>query len=245
LSAVDKHSQGVRRMFASIAPRYDLLNHLLSLNIDRRWRRRLAQGLQDLNSGARVLDVCTGTGDLALELSKGRQVIGIDFCHPMLVIARDKIRRVADGPALAEADALSLPFGPGTFDAVTVAFGARNLESLQRGLQEFRRVLSPGGRLSILEFSSPRNALFRRVFQLYFHYVLPAVGALVSGVDGPYRYLPASVREFPDQERFGKILEECGFESIRWEDLSGGIAALHTARKPAGGVCSCSGSPLP
>lgn len=220
-------------MFASIAPRYDLLNHLLSLNIDKLWRRRLARDLESVGPGATILDVCTGTGDLALELSGNRRVIAVDFCHPMLVIARDKLRRRLPGsPQLAEADALRLPFASGQFDAVTVAFGVRNLESLQEGLKEFLRVLRPGGGLSILEFSLPRNRIFRRLFGVYFHYILPGIGTLVSGTDGPYRYLPASVREFPDQARLGEILEGCGFEQVRWENLSGGIAALHTARKP-------------
>jgi demethylmenaquinone methyltransferase/2-methoxy-6-polyprenyl-1,4-benzoquinol methylase len=231
---VEKQSARVREMFASIAPRYDLLNHLLSLNIDRLWRRRLARHLDGVPQSRRVLDVCTGTGDLAIELSAGRQVVGMDFCHPMLVIARDKVRRrqLTDRIVLAEGDALCLPFASDSFDGVTVAFGVRNLEDLDMGLKEFRRVLRPGGILAILEFSRPAVPLFRTLFQFYFNRILPAVGRVVSGTAGPYRYLPDSVRIFPDQQRLGSILEQCGFRDVNWRNLTGGIAALHTAVKP-------------
>ncbi len=235
MSVVDKRPSRVREMFASIAPRYDLLNHLLSLNIDRRWRRRLARRLRRLSQPGRVLDVCTGTGDLAIELSRTNEVFGVDFCHPMLVIARQKVKteELTGRVKLLEADALSLPFLAGWFDAVTVAFGVRNLEDLQSGLREFFRVLRPGGVLAILEFSKPSVPIFRELYQLYFDHVLPNIGRIVSRSDGPYHYLPESVKEFPDQRDLCRILERCGFESVEFENLSAGIAALHLGRKPA------------
>ncbi|MBI2822441.1 MAG: bifunctional demethylmenaquinone methyltransferase/2-methoxy-6-polyprenyl-1,4-benzoquinol methylase UbiE [Acidobacteria bacterium] len=221
-------------MFASIAPRYDLLNHLLSLSVDRLWRRRLVRQLNGLNPSGLILDVCTGTADLAIELARKGNVVGIDFCHPMLVIGRDKVRsrKLAGRIRLAEGDALCLPFATGAFDAVTVAFGVRNLEELQRGLQEFFRVLRPGGTLAILEFSRPVVPVFREIFQFYFDHIVPLLGRAVSGREGPYRYLPESVRKFPNREDFCRILRQCGFEGAANCNLSGGIAALYTASKP-------------
>ena len=233
MSSVEKSSDSVREMFAAIAPKYDFLNHFLSLSVDRSWRRRLVRRIGDRHRGGWILDVCTGTADLAMELSRCEDVVGVDFCHPMLVIARDKVRgwKGSGRVTLAEADALCLPFSSGAFNTVTVAFGVRNLERLQDGLKEFARVLRPGGSLAILEFSTPAVPLLRQVFQFYFHHVLPVLGRIISGVDGPYRYLPASVREFPDQEGLGRVLSQCGFEDVCVENLSGGIAALHIARK--------------
>lgn len=234
MSAVDRSSSSVRDMFASIAPRYDLLNHVLSLNIDRLWRRRLVHQLNELNHAARVLDVCTGTGDLAIALSRKSQVVGIDFCHPMLVIARDKVRsqKLVEKVKLAEGDALCLPFSANSFDAITVAFGVRNLENLEDGLREFIRVLRPKGLLAILEFSTPQIPLFREAFRFYSDHILPTIGRMVSRTDGPYRYLPESVKEFPDPEGLGRILVECGFQGVKFRNLSIGVVALHTARKP-------------
>ncbi|MBI3940996.1 MAG: bifunctional demethylmenaquinone methyltransferase/2-methoxy-6-polyprenyl-1,4-benzoquinol methylase UbiE [Acidobacteria bacterium] len=220
-------------MFASIAPRYDLLNHLLSFNIDRLWRRRLVGRLQGVRPSSRVLDVCTGTGDLAIQLSRKCAVVGVDFCQPMLVIARDKIRsrRLCDRIAITGGDALRLPFRGGSFDAVTVAFGVRNLENLEQGLQEFARVLRSGGVLAILEFTRPAVPIFRELFQVYFNHWVPAVGRAISGREGPYRYLPDSVNGFPDQERLSTLLERCGFCEVRYDNFSAGIAALHLASR--------------
>jgi demethylmenaquinone methyltransferase / 2-methoxy-6-polyprenyl-1,4-benzoquinol methylase len=223
-------------MFAGIAGRYDLLNHLLSGNVDKRWRRLVAEGLRpSLVEGARVLDVACGTGDLSLVLDgAGRaRVVGLDFCRPMLEIAR---RKAGDDPAavpFVEGDALRLPFADETFDVVTIAFGLRNLAGVYEGLRELRRILRPGGRVAILEFSSPVVPGFRALFRFYFTRVLPRVGGLVSGSRGAYEYLPDSVSKFPDQKRLAGLMREAGFEGVSYRNLTGGIAALHTGERAA------------
>lgn len=224
----------IQRMFAAIAPRYDLLNHLLSLNIDRHWRRYTARRLAPVLSrpGARALDICCGTADLSLELSRYAPVIGLDFCHPMLVRGGEKIARRRAAVVLAEGDALHLPFPDDRFDAVTIAFGLRNLESPQRGLREMYRILKSGGRAAILEFSRPIVPVFSHLFGLYFKHILPRVGALVSGVDGPYQYLHDSVQSFPEQQELARQMEDVGFVNVTYHNLTGGIAALHLGEKP-------------
>ncbi|RMG55946.1 MAG: bifunctional demethylmenaquinone methyltransferase/2-methoxy-6-polyprenyl-1,4-benzoquinol methylase UbiE [Acidobacteria bacterium] len=224
----------IQRMFAAIAPRYDLLNHLLSLNIDRHWRRCTARRLAPVLSrpGARALDICCGTADLSLELSRYAPVIGLDFCHPMLVRGGEKIARRRAAVVLAEGDALQLPFPDDRFDAVTIAFGLRNLESPQHGLREMYRILKSGGRAAILEFSRPIVPVFSRLFGLYFKHILPRVGALVSGVDGPYQYLHDSVQSFPEQQELARQMEDVGFVNVTYHNLTGGIAALHLGEKP-------------
>jgi demethylmenaquinone methyltransferase/2-methoxy-6-polyprenyl-1,4-benzoquinol methylase len=221
-------------MFSGIARRYDLLNHLLSGNIDKRWRRKTARALESsLIEGARVLDVACGTGDLSLVLAEAgaARVIGLDFCRPMLEIARRKA--VADSRSIpfVEGDALRLPFADATFDAVTIAFGLRNLASVADGLRELRRVLKPGGRLAVLEFSSPVVPGFRALFRFYFTRVLPHIGGLVSGSRGAYEYLPDSVSRFPDQKRLVELMRAEGFEGVEYSNLTGGIAALHTGTR--------------
>jgi demethylmenaquinone methyltransferase/2-methoxy-6-polyprenyl-1,4-benzoquinol methylase len=193
----------------------------------------LVRQLTHVGKGALVLDVCSGTGDLAIALSHSWRVIGVDFCHPMLVIANRKIhqRELSRRVFMAEADALQLPFCDSVFQAVTVAFGIRNLEDLRCGIQEFVRVLRPGGTLAILEFSQPALPVFRQAFQFYFYRVLPRIGAAVSRSGDAYRYLPESVREFPDQLALCRTLESLGLEDVRYSNFSGGIAALHIARK--------------
>lgn len=224
----------IQHMFAAIAPRYDLLNHLLSLNIDRRWRRYTARQLAPVLSrpGARALDICCGTADLSLELSRYAPVIGLDFCHPMLVRGREKIAHHRATVILTEGDALSLPFPNDRFDAVTIAFGLRNLESPQHGLSEMYRILKSGGRAAILEFSRPIVPVFRRLFGFYFKHILPRVGALISGVDGPYQYLHDSVQSFPRQHELARQMIEVGFVNVTYHNLTGGIAALHVGEKP-------------
>lgn len=237
---VDKETTKIRGMFAAISPRYDLLNHLLSLNIDTRWRRRAVREL-GLPPDARVLDICTGTADLALELtravdaSKGGRVYGTDFTPEMLRIGAGKRRkRGLAQPFLCAADSLALPFPSERFDAVTVAFGIRNVRDLERCLDEVWRVLRPGGQVAILDFSMPRARLVRRIYQLYFHSILPRIGAWISRSDAAadaYRYLPESVSEFPPPQEFSRILGERRFEDSRFRRLTGGIAILHVARR--------------
>jgi demethylmenaquinone methyltransferase / 2-methoxy-6-polyprenyl-1,4-benzoquinol methylase len=219
----------VREMFGRIAPRYDLLNHLLSANIDKRWRRFTVSQLSDLlaRPNALALDVCCGTADLALELSRSAPTVGVVFCHSMLVIGNEKVARSSRPVSLLEGDALNLPFTDESFDAVTCAFGLRNLADIREGLVELHRVLKPGGRVAILEFSQPALPLFRHLFQFYFHNVLPLIGGAISGSIGAYKYLPASVEKFPDQETLMKLMQESGYCQVRYFNLTGGIAALH------------------
>jgi demethylmenaquinone methyltransferase/2-methoxy-6-polyprenyl-1,4-benzoquinol methylase len=221
-------------MFSGIARRYDLLNHLLSGNIDKRWRRKTARALESsLVEGARVLDVACGTGDLSLVLAEaGRaRVVGLDFCRPMLEIARRKAVEGSRPIPFVEGDALRLPFADETFDAATIAFGLRNLAGVADGLRELRRILKPGGRLAVLEFSSPVVPGFRALFRFYFTRVLPRIGGLVSGSRGAYEYLPDSVTRFPDQKRLAELMRAEGFERVEYSNLTGGIAALHTGTR--------------
>jgi demethylmenaquinone methyltransferase/2-methoxy-6-polyprenyl-1,4-benzoquinol methylase len=232
-SAAKEHAGRVREMFASIAGRYDLLNHLLSGNVDKRWRRIVATRVRDklLSSSSSVLDVACGTGDLSLTLFEitGAGVVGTDFCRPMLDIAAGKM---SGRVRLIEGDALDLPFRDGTFDAATIAFGLRNLSNIESGLAELSRVLKPGGWVAVLEFSRPVNAILRPLFNLYFRKLLPWMGGVISGSRSAYTYLPASVRKFPDQSQLSLLMEQAGFIQVRYENLTGGIAALHMGQRP-------------
>ncbi|WP_407636515.1 bifunctional demethylmenaquinone methyltransferase/2-methoxy-6-polyprenyl-1,4-benzoquinol methylase UbiE [Deinococcus phoenicis] len=222
----------VQAMFASIAPRYDLLNRVLSLGIDRVWRREAAREALALHP-ARLLDVATGTGDFALELkarAPGAEVVGSDFVPEMLGLAREKARARHLDLVLEEGDALNLPYPDGSFDAVTCAFGFRNFADYARGLAEMWRVLAPGGRLVILEFPPPRPGLFGSLFRFYFRHVLPRVGALVSGNPGAYTYLPESTLAFLDPERLAGLMRATGFRT-RFRLLTFGIAAIHVGDK--------------
>src|SRR5690242_7822667 len=220
-------------MFSGIAKRYDLLNHLLSGNVDKRWRRIVATRVHDKlsSSGARVLDVACGTGDLSLSLfeSTGARVVGTDFCRPMLSIATGKLPKEI---TLVEGDALSLPFKDSTFDVVTIAFGLRNLSDISRGLKELRRILKPQGRVAVLEFSRPSNPVLRTLFGIYFRNFLPLLGGIISGSPSAYMYLPSSVAQFPDQQQLVALIEQAGFDQVSYENLTGGIAALHLGRRP-------------
>ena len=231
--AANEHAGRVREMFASIASRYDLLNHLLSGNVDKRWRRIVATRVRDKlsSNSARVLDVACGTGDLSLTLFEitGAGVVGTDFCRPMLQIAAGKM---SGRIRFIEGDALDLPFRDGTFDVATIAFGLRNLSNVESGLAELSRVLKPGGWVAVLEFSRPANAVLRPVFNLYFTKVLPWIGRVVSGSQNAYSYLPASVQKFPDQSQLSLLMEQAGFVQVGYENLSGGIAALHMGQRP-------------
>ncbi|HWF07772.1 MAG TPA: bifunctional demethylmenaquinone methyltransferase/2-methoxy-6-polyprenyl-1,4-benzoquinol methylase UbiE [Bryobacteraceae bacterium] len=227
-------SRWVRSMFGRVAPRYDLANHLLSANIDRYWRNRTVERVRDIlrRPGAVVLDLACGTADLliALERVAGRRLIGSDFCHPMLTGAREKIRRDRLQSVLVESDALALPFPDASLDLVTIAFGYRNLTNYKAGLIEMRRVLRAGGALAILEFTQPPNAAFATVYNWYSRRVLPVIGGAISGAPDAYRYLPESVRKFPDAPGLARMIEDAGFARVEWEYLTLGIAALHIGR---------------
>lgn len=229
------HARAVRDMFAGIAGRYDLLNHLLSLNIDKRWRRIVADSLRDIldDPDAAVLDVACGTGDLSIELNKGSQarVFGTDFCRPMLSLASEKSSDEIRPISYIESDALRLPFPDGHFRAVTIAFGLRNLANVQAGLSELFRIVEPGGKLAVLEFSTPVVPGFGRLFNFYFARILPLIGGAVSGSRGAYEYLPDSVAKFPDQERLAEMFADTGFADVKYRNLTGGIAALHLGTK--------------
>lgn len=234
---LDKRETRIRRMFNNIAPSYDLLNHLLSLNIDKYWRWRTTRLVRPTGD-APILDLCTGTGDLALaydRAARGRvPIIGADFCHEMLVRAIDKTRQRRAGGQIRylEADAQQLPLPDDHFQITAVAFGLRNVTDTDRGLAEMVRVTRPGGRLAILEFSQPRHWLFGRGYRFYFRYVLPVVGQAISrSKDNAYRYLPASVQEFPDGEALAERLRWHGLRDVRWHALTLGIATLYVATK--------------
>jgi demethylmenaquinone methyltransferase / 2-methoxy-6-polyprenyl-1,4-benzoquinol methylase len=226
-------AQWVRDMFGRVAHRYDLANHLLSGNLDRWWRahtvRRLGHVLE--RGDARVLDICCGTGDLALELEKraapGVRILASDFCQPMLVAAHAKISRRRARVELFAADTLALPLAGGSLDLVAVAFGFRNLANYRAGLAEMRRVLRPGGTAAILEFSQPPNRAFRATYQFYARRILPAIGGALSGDRGAYAYLPESVRKFPDAAALAGLMRAEGFAGVAHEFLTGGIVALH------------------
>ena len=224
----------VQEMFNGIAPKYDLLNHLLSLGIDKAWRRK---AMRELERGAkdRVLDVACGTGDFSIEaLRHGvRQVVGVDISENMLAVAREKAwdKGLEEQLEFLYGDSEQLTFPDGNFDAVTVAFGVRNFEHLERGLREMCRVLRPGGRVVILEFSTPDRFPMKQLYRFYFKHILPRVGGLVSGDRGAYEYLPASVFAFPQGDRFLDIMRACGFRDVRRRPLTFGIATLYTGEK--------------
>lgn len=237
---IDKRETRIRRMFNNIAPRYDLLNHLLSLNIDRYWRWRTTRLVPPQGSSP-ILDLCTGTGDLALayhRVSGGTApVVGADFCHEMLVRAVKKTakKQAADLVKYLEADAQQLPFPDNHFQIATVSFGLRNITDMERGLAEMVRVTQPGGRVAILEFSRPRGWLFGSIYSCYFKWILPLIGQLVSrSDDSAYHYLPASVLQFPDGEALADRLRAHGLEAVRWYPLTFGIATLYVGTKPKG-----------
>jgi demethylmenaquinone methyltransferase/2-methoxy-6-polyprenyl-1,4-benzoquinol methylase len=223
-------------MFDAIAPRYDSLNHLLSAGIDRRWRRRAIRALR-LTGTERVLDLCTGTGDLGMAAARARppaaSVIGVDFAGAMLGVARQKIARARlDGPVrLIRGDAVRIPLASGSVDCVTMAFGIRNVEDTRGACAEIRRVLAPGGRAAILEFAMPTLPLVRQAYRWYFSRILPRVGRAVSRHDAAYGYLPASVGAFATPGEFVKLLRHCGFGAVTAEPLTLGIVYLYTAAR--------------
>ena len=243
-------SRRVREMFTQIAPRYDLLNHLLSLQMDRIWRARTARVLRPIleRQGTRILDLCCGTGDLAFAMqrkARGR-VWGADFAHTMLVRAKRKSAPSRDSGSgnrmdatrenlvsFVESDALKLPFADASFDLVTTAFGFRNLANYEAGLREIRRVLKPGGTIAILEFTEPRAGWFGDLYRWYFRMVLPRLGGFISGDDAAYTYLPNSVARFFQPEELKELMERDVFEGVEARVWTGGTVALHTGRKTA------------
>jgi demethylmenaquinone methyltransferase/2-methoxy-6-polyprenyl-1,4-benzoquinol methylase len=231
---VAEKARAIREMFASIASRYDRLNHILSGNIDQHWRSAFVRELEGKLpvSGARILDIGCGTGDLSLACARLGFVAGCDFCAPMLVLGKQKIARAARPHAvgLLEADALCLPFADASFDAVVSAFVVRNLVNIEQGLQEMRRVLRPQGVLGILDFAMPKIPLFGSVYRLYFTRLLPRLGKLLSGKEGPYAYLAASVQTFPPPDQLRDMIMRAGFKGAEYRLLTGGIAVLHLAR---------------
>jgi len=227
----------VKQIFSEIAPRYDLLNHLLSLNIDRRWRRAaIAELGVGRNPRGTYLDLCAGTLDVAAELSRAAVfkgfVVGADFAEPMLRAGIGKVARAAAAPVAA--DAVELPIASASLAGAIVAFGIRNVADLDAALVEARRVIAPGGKLVILEFSTPRMPLVRAFYQAYFNQVLPLIGGVVSGHRSAYRYLPKSVANFPDEESLAGRMRRAGFTGVRWSSLSFGIAAIHVGERPSG-----------
>jgi demethylmenaquinone methyltransferase/2-methoxy-6-polyprenyl-1,4-benzoquinol methylase len=225
----------VERMFDAISPKYDLLNRLFSMGIDQGWRRKVVRMLGEEPVG-HLLDVATGTADLAILGSlKARQVTGADISEGMLKLGREKVARrgLADRVTLVQANSEQLPFPNATFDAVTVAFGVRNFEHLEQGVKDMVRVLRPGGRIFILEFSKPAKAPFKQLFRFYFHRVMPTVGKAISKDSAAYAYLPKSVDAFPEGAAFEDLMRAAGLGEVRSFALTGGIATLYRGRRPA------------
>lgn len=244
MTTIDKSGPRVRRMFGEIAGRYDFLNHLLSLNIDRYWRWRAVRRVPP-NAGTKILDVCTGTGDLALAYHRAAggktQILGADFCREMLAIGRRKgIKAGAHGSlSFVEADALHILADDDQFDIVSVAFGLRNVADTAAGLAEMVRVCAPGGRVAVLEFSSPRWQPFKGVYGWYFRHVLPRIGRLLArSSQSAYSYLPESVQEFAEGEQLADRMRAAGLNRVWYQGLTLGVATLYVGEKGEGGASS-------
>lgn len=233
--APDKTPGRIAGMFDAIAPRYDLLNHVLSVGLDRGWRERAVDALQ-LPNGARVIDLCTGTGDVAVAIARrsaSHSVVGVDFAAAMLRLGLEKVSSLDLGSRirLVRGDATQIPVGSGTCDAATIAFGIRNVVAPERALAELARVLRPGARLAILEFGQPRIPGVRTLYSWYFRYLLPFVGRLVSKHQSAYSYLPASVGTFPPPDEFARLIESQGFRAVKAVPLTFGIVYLYIAER--------------
>ena len=224
----------VEAMFNDIAPRYDFLNHFLSLGIDIRWRKKVRRLIAPIQP-EQILDVATGTGDLAIELTRlnPQKITGVDIAANMLEIGKEKVaaKKLSGIIELLLGDSEDLPFENNSFDAVTVAFGVRNFEHLQKGLGEMYRVMRPGGMVAILEFSKPKTFPFRQIYNFYFKYILPGLGRMVSKNEEAYTYLPESVSAFPEDQAFINELEKAGYSETKQKRLTMGIATLYTATK--------------
>jgi demethylmenaquinone methyltransferase/2-methoxy-6-polyprenyl-1,4-benzoquinol methylase len=241
MTTVDKSAPRVQKMFGEIAGRYDFLNHLLSLNIDRYWRWRTVRTVAP-QPGMKILDMCTGTGDLALAYHKAvagqAKIVGADFCHEMLAIGRQKAQKLGVGNAngtveFVEADAMRIPYGDNEFDIVSVAFGLRNVAETDIGLQELARVCKPGGHVAVLEFSTPQWQPFKAIYGWYFRNILPRIGQLLArNAESAYNYLPESVGEFPQGEQLSARLRAVGLSDVRFHPLTLGVATLYVGKKP-------------
>ena len=233
IGEVEGKKEQVEAMFDAIAPRYDLLNRVLSMGIDRRWRRK-AVAMLAAEQPKRILDVATGTADLALEAMRldPKKVVGVDISEGMLRRGREKVERLglSDRIVLQRGDAEKLPFSDNQFHAAMVAFGVRNFQDLDKGLSEIRRVLRPGGALVVLEFSKPRAFPIKQAYAFYSRFILPRVGRAVSKNDGAYRYLPDSVAAFPDGEAFLDRMRQAGYHDLTCQALTFGIASLYKGR---------------
>ncbi|MBR2369139.1 MAG: bifunctional demethylmenaquinone methyltransferase/2-methoxy-6-polyprenyl-1,4-benzoquinol methylase UbiE [Paludibacteraceae bacterium] len=227
--------EGVRKLFDNIASDYDKLNHILSLNIDKGWRKKAVRNLVDTQAPLKVLDVACGTADFTIEIAqkvaKGSEVIGVDISEGMMAVGREKIKKAGVSAELLVADCEDLPYPDNTFDRISVGFGVRNFEHLELGLSQMYRVLSSGGKLVILELSVPSNAFIRWCYKLYFLKILPAIGGLISGNRGAYEYLPVSVLRFPGPEKFIPMLKSAGFAQVDHTPLTLGICRMYVAKK--------------
>ena len=236
ITSEEAASRWVRGMFGRVAGRYDLLNHLLSFNLDKRWRAHTVKRVVDVlaRPDAKVLDLCCGTGDVLLSMADRHgeaAIFGSDFCHPMLIEAQRKIAAQKVRSPLFEADALALPLASDSLDLITVAFGFRNLTNYRHGLDELARVLKPGGTLAILEFSQPTNRAFAGLYGFFSTQVLPRVGGMISGSRDAYSYLPESIKKFPGAEGLAAQMQAAGFGNVEFERLTFGAVALHLGKK--------------
>ncbi len=241
-TTVDKSSSRVRQMFGEIAPRYDLLNHLLSMNVDRYWRWRTARKVRPVEDGGPILDVCTGTGDLAIAFDKAAAgklpIVAADFCYQMLAIGDAKSRRRGSGERIdfVEGDTEHLPLGDNEFQIVSVAFGLRNVADTDRGLAEMVRTCKPGGKVAVLEFTTPRHQPMKALYGWYFRNVLPRIGQwMMRNNSAAYEYLPESVGEFLQYEQLVERMETAGLTKVRFYPMTFGIATLYVGEKPARG----------
>ena len=227
--------EGIRRLFNSIASDYDRLNHILSLNIDKGWRRKAVKEIADKDSPVKVLDVACGTGDFTIEIAKkvsaGSEVIGVDISEGMMEIGKEKMLKAGVTAEMTVADCEALPYDQNTFDRIAVGFGVRNFEHLDLGIREMCRVLKPDGKLVILELSLPSNRLVRGCYMLYFQKILPIVGGFLSGDRGAYEYLRTSVLRFPEPDKFIEMLKSAGFEQVEHKPLTFGICRMYICHK--------------
>ena len=229
--------EGIRKLFDNIAPDYDRLNHILSLNIDKGWRKKAVRDIADENRPMNVLDVACGTADFTIEIAQkvahGSIVTGVDISEGMMAVGKEKIKKAGVEAKLHTADCEALPYEDSTFDRISVGFGVRNFEHLETGIEEMFRVLKPEGKLVILELSVPSDPVIRWFYKLYFLKILPAIGGLVSGERGAYEYLPASVLRFPPPEQFIQILKRAGVDTVEHTPLTFGICRMYVAKKSA------------